>query len=95
MKTEREVEEQRGSTGQNNGNQTDCRCRPEFCSMQRSLGETRRMGKKKRGKKNPRDQANVGEQNGARGSDNHPIQRLANPKWTDTGAGVRARPPPG
>lgn len=55
-----EVEEQRGSTGQNNSNQTDCRCRPEFCSMQRSLGETRRMEKKKR-KKKPRDRANVGE----------------------------------
>lgn len=45
-----EVEEQRGSAEQNNGNQTDCRCRPEFCSMERSLGETRRMEKKKREK---------------------------------------------
>lgn len=80
MKTESEVEEQRGSTGQNNGNQTDWRCRLEFRSMQRSLGETRRMGKKKRGEKNRATRANVGEQNGARGSDNHPIQRLANPK---------------
>lgn len=54
MKTESEIEEQRGSTGQNNGNQTDCRCRSEFCSMQRSLGETRRMGKKERGRKKNR-----------------------------------------
>jgi len=83
-----EIEEQRGSTGQNNSNQTDCRCRSEFCSMQRSLGETRRMEKKKR-KKTARP-GERGRTKRTRGSDNHPIQRLANPKWTNTDARARA-----
>ena len=61
--------------------------------MQRSLRETRRMEKKKRGKKTPRwpGTVNVGEWNGARGFDNHPIQETCKSKWTDTDARARAR----